>query len=127
MAEGEEGQTQAEATVTITDEDKATMSFLRSTKSEEWHSGTIESPSIAYKFGMDVYFVNEQPMYILKDKLSGGGLPVRETTVIRNKNKVAIADFIQRVNSGEITKLKSITYSRNKNNGMLVATEIELN
>lgn len=126
MAEGEAEQEQTASAVTITENDRDTMNFLRDTKSGDWHTSTLDNPTVVYDAGLDAYFVNEQPMYILKQKLSGGGLPANETTITRGKTKVAIADFIQQVNAGEITRFASITYSRNKNTGMLVATEIVL-
>lgn len=126
MAEGETEQEQSASAVTITENDKDTMNFLRDTRSSDWYSSTLNNPTVVYDADLDTYFVNEQPMYILKQKLSGGGLPANETTITRGKTKVAIADFIQQVSAGEITRFESITYSRNKNTGMLVATEIEL-
>ena len=126
MAEGEEEQAATASAVTLTDDDKDTISFLRETKPEDWHSGTLANPGIVYEAGIGIYIVNEQPMYILKGKVDGSGLPVRETTVTRGNNKIAIGDFLQKVNAGEITEVQSITYSRNKSNGMLVATEIVL-
>lgn len=123
MAENETGLKE-ESAVTITDHDKEIMSFLRGTGSGDWHNAKLSNPGIYYEGGMEMYFVNEQPMYILKGKLSGGGLPDRETVVTSGKNEVAVSDFLTRVNNGEITKVKSISYSRNKSNGMLVATEI---
>lgn len=126
MAAKEEEQEEDAFALTLTESDKEIMSYLRDTKSDEWHSGTLKNPRISYEEESGIYIVNEQPMYILKAQLNGGGLPARETVVKRGKNKVTIDNFLQGVNLGEITKVRSITYSRNKNNGMLVATEIVL-
>lgn len=110
----------------LTDDDKAIMAYLAETESGDWQSATISDTEIAYEPGIEMCLVNEMPLYILKSGLSGGGLPSRETTITSGKNKIAAGDFLRQVAGGEITKVKSITYSRNVNDGMMVAMEIEL-